>query len=100
MTLNAGLIGENASIGGESAKRHPDVVVDLHNFLDGAGLLELGDGFFLRVATADTSTARMMASLPTTPTEHIPRFTASMAYSTWKRCPLGEKTVMAESYDI
>ena len=34
----------------------------------------------------------------TRPTAQRPLLTASMAYSTWKRWPLGEKTVMAVSY--
>ena len=34
----------------------------------------------------------------TSPTAQSPFLTAYMAYSTWKRCPLGEKTVMAVSY--
>lgn len=45
-----------------------------------------------------TSTAKMTAELVIRPTEQRPFFTASIAYYTWKRCPLGEKTVIAVSY--
>lgn len=44
------------------------------------------------------STPRTIVSFPRTPTAVVPFFTASKAYSTWKRCPSGEKTVMARSY--
>lgn len=37
-------------------------------------------------------------SFPRTPIAVVPLFTASRAYSTWKRCPSGEKTVIARSY--
>lgn len=39
MTLNASLVGKNTTICGETAESHPDMVVDLHNFLNRAGLL-------------------------------------------------------------
>lgn len=32
-------------------------------------------------------------------TAQVPFLTASSAYSTWKRCPSGEKTVRARSYE-
>ena len=50
-----------------------------------------------RDAVAFLSTPRMTQSPPRTPTTAEPLFTASMAYSTWKRWPSGEKTVIARS---
>ena len=50
-----------------------------------------------RVAVAFLSTPKMMQSAPLTPTTAEPLLTASMAYSTWKRWPSGEKTVIALS---
>src|SRR5688500_324879 len=44
------------------------------------------------------STRRTTPPLQRTPTAVVPRFTASRAYSTWKRRPSGEKTVIARSY--
>jgi hypothetical protein len=74
-----------------------DVAVQLHDLLDGLGLLQLGDCLFLS-GLGGTSTARITDELVTRPTAQRPFLTASMAYSTWKRCPLGEKTVIAVSY--
>lgn len=74
-----------------------DVAIKLHNLFDGLAFLKFGDGFFLNVIR-DTSTARMTEELETSPTAQSPFLTASIAYSTWKRWPLGEKTVMAVSY--
>lgn len=50
-----------------------------------------------RDAVAFLSTPRMTQSAPRTPTTADPLLTASIAYSTWKRCPSGEKTVIALS---
>ena len=44
------------------------------------------------------STARTTVSVPRTPTAALPLRTASRAYSTWKRWPSGENTVIARSY--
>jgi len=44
------------------------------------------------------STPRTTLSVPRTPTAALPLRTASRAYSTWKRWPSGEKTVIARSY--
>jgi hypothetical protein len=74
-----------------------DVVVKLHNLFDGFAFLKFGDCFFLNLMR-DTSTARMTEEFVTRPTAQSPFLTASMAYYTWKRWPLGEKTVMAVSY--
>ena len=73
------------------------MVVELYNFFDGPALLELGDCLFLSEA-GSTSTARMTEESVTRPTAQRPFLTASMAYSTWKRWPLGENTVIAVSY--
>ena len=43
------------------------------------------------------STAKTMWSFDRTPTAVVPLRTASIAYSTWKRWPSGEKTVIARS---
>jgi len=50
--------------------------------------------------TAFLSTPRTTHSLPRTPTTAEPLFTASIAYSTWNKCPSGEKMVIARSYDM
>ena len=44
------------------------------------------------------STPRTTISVPRTPTAALPFRTASRAYSTWKRWPSGENTVIALSY--
>lgn len=74
-----------------------DVTVQLHDLLNSPAFLEFGDCFFLDERYG-TSTARMTEEALTSPTAQSPFLTASMAYSTWKRWPLGEKTVMAVSY--
>jgi hypothetical protein len=43
------------------------------------------------------STPRTTVSVPRPPTAALPLRTASRAYSTWKRWPSGEKTVIARS---
>lgn len=74
-----------------------NVVIKLNYFLDSSSFLKFSHCFFLNDGRS-TSTARMTEEELTRPTAHKPFFTASMAYSTWKRWPLGEKTVIAVSY--
>ncbi|EJK68215.1 hypothetical protein THAOC_10627, partial [Thalassiosira oceanica] len=52
------------------------------------------------LASALLSTASTTQSLPRTPTAVLPLLTASIAYSTWNKCPSGLKTVIARSYDM
>lgn len=56
-----------------------NVTVELDYFFDGPAFLEFGDCFFLP-GRMSTSTARMTAEELTSPTEHSPFLTASMAY--------------------
>jgi len=74
-----------------------DVAIKLHNLFDRFAFLKFCDCFFLNLIK-DTSTARITEELVMRPTAQSPFLTASMAYYTWKRCPLGEKTVIAVSY--
>ncbi len=71
--------------------------IKLYNFLDKSAFLKFSYCSFLNWWLS-TSTAKITESWATSPTEQNPFLTASVAYSTWKRWPLGEKTVIAESY--
>jgi hypothetical protein len=97
LALDSRLVCEDSSVGSEAGVGHVDVVIELHDLLDGFAVLQLGHCLLLSGERV-TSTARMTEVLVTSPTAHSPFLTASMAYSTWKRWPLGEKTVIAVSY--
>jgi hypothetical protein len=97
LALDSCFVGQDSSVGCESGVSHVNVIVELHNLFDGSALLQFGDCFFLSGRRC-TYAARMTEPWVVRPTAQSPFLTASMAYSTWKRCPLGEKTVMAVSY--
>ena len=97
LALRSCLVGKDPSISCESAVRHVDTIIQLHDFLYCLTVLKLSHCFFLRWGEC-TSTARMTDEGVMSPTAHSPFLTASIAYYTWKRWQLGEKMVMAVSY--
>ena len=97
LALDTCLVRKNTTISSKPRIGHMNVVIELHNFFNCPTLLQFRHCFFLHIRR-DTSTARMTEDSVTSPTAHSPFLTASIAYSTWKRCPLGENTVMAVSY--
>ena len=62
------------------------------------GLIEALLLLFSNINEIFTSTAKITDDEVTKPTEQSPFLTAYIAYSTWKRCPFGENTVIAVSY--
>lgn len=97
LAFNSRFVGENSTVSSQTRIGHVNVVIELNNLLDSSALLKLCHCFFLNDGLS-TSTARMTDEELTRPTAQSPFLTASMAYSTWKRWPFGEKTVMAVSY--
>lgn len=97
LALDAGFVSQNTAISSQSWVSHMNVIVKLYNFFHCPALLKLSYGFFLSY-WCFTYTARITDESVTSPTAQRPFFTASMAYSTWKRCPFGENTVIAVSY--
>lgn len=97
MSFNSSFIGQNSAISSKTRISHKYVLIKLYNFLDKSAFLKFRYCSFLNWWLS-TSTAKITESWATSPTEQNPFLTASVAYSTWKRWPLGEKTVIAESY--
>ena len=95
--LDPALIGKNPPISSETRVCYKNIPVKLDNLLNSSAFLKFSDSFFLNEREF-TSTAKMTAFWVTSPTEHKPFLTASIAYSTWNKWPFGENTVIAESY--
>jgi hypothetical protein len=106
LCFQTGLVDEDSGVGVQTGKGKADVVVDETNLGGGdAGVLELhGTALFTtqddNLVALDTDGASSCEATRSVG-EHgvvwrrdgIPRLTASRAYSTWKTCPSGLKTV-------
>jgi hypothetical protein len=97
LAFDSRLVGQDSAVCCQTGVSHVDAIIQLHDLLNGLAILQFGHCFFLSQHSS-TSTARITDEAVMSPTAQRPFLTASMAYSTWKRWPLGEKTVMAVSY--
>ena len=85
LTFDSGFIGEDSTIGCKTRKCQMNMLVELNDLLNSSSFLKFSDCFFLNINMIFTSTAKTTDEFVTNPTEHKPFFTASIAYSTWKR---------------
>ena len=97
LTLNTSLVGQDPSVSSQPRVSHVDMIIELDYFFDSFAFLKLCHCFFLN-RDGSTSAAKMTEDWVTSPTAQRPFLTASIAYSTWSRCPFGENTVIAVSY--